>query len=150
MAMKVSDIVDVTRGLVGTVAPDSPISAVTTLMAEQHVGVVAVVDAAGHMAGIVSERDVAQGLHESGAAVLDQPVSGLMTAKVIGCMPETDVRDAAELMIQHRIRHLPVLDGDRPLTIVSMRDIVATRLATLEADNEVLRAQLQEISAGGG
>ena len=148
--MKVSDIVDISRGLVGTVAPDSPISAVTALMAEKHVGAVAVVDDDGRMAGIVSERDIARGLHESGGAVLDRPVSGLMTANVIGCMPETDVRDAAALMIQHRIRHLPVLDGERPLTIVSMRDIVATRLATLEADNEILRAQLQEIVAGGG
>jgi CBS domain-containing protein len=148
--MKVSDIVDVDRGLVGAVAPDSPISAVTDLMAEKHVGAVAVVDAAGRMAGIVSERDISRGLHESGGAILDQPASGLMTEKVIGCMPETDVRDAAALMIQHRIRHLPVLDGERPLTIVSMRDIVGTRLATLEADNEILRAQLQELAGGGG
>ena len=147
--MKVSDIVDVNRGLVGTVTTGSPVSAVTALMAEKRVGAVAVVDGDGAMAGIVSERDIARGLHESGAALLDRPVAELMTAKIVGCMPETDVRDAADLMIQHRIRHLPVLDGVRPLTIVSIRDIVAIRLAALEADNEFLRAQLQELAAGG-
>jgi CBS domain-containing protein len=148
--MKVSDIVDISRGLVGTITVGTPVSAVVALMAEKHVGAVAVVDENGAMAGIVSERDLARGLHQSGAAVLGIDVAELMTANVIGCMPETDVRDAAALMIQHRIRHLPVLDGDRPLTIVSIRDIVATRLATLEADNEILRAQLQEIASGGG
>lgn len=147
--MKVSDIVDISRGLVGTVMVGEPVSAITALMAEKSVGAVAVVDEIGALAGIVSERDIARGLHESGAAVLDVAVTELMTANVIGCMPETDVRDAAALMIQHRIRHLPVLDGGRPLTIVSMRDIVATRLAALEADNEILRAQLQELAAGG-
>ncbi|MEN8195383.1 MAG: CBS domain-containing protein [Pseudomonadota bacterium] len=99
---------------------------------------------AGHEGGL------ARGLHESGAALLDRSVAELMTAKIVGCMPETDVRDAADLMIQHRIRHLPVLDGVRPLTIVSIRDIVAIRLAALEADNEILRAQLQELAGGGG
>lgn len=148
--MKVSDIVDVNRGLVGTVASGDPVSAVTALMAEKHVGAVAVVNAEGAMVGIVSERDIARGLHESRGAVLDRPVSELMTANVVGCMPETNVRDAADMMIQHRIRHLPVLDGFRPLTIVSIRDIVAMRLAALEADNEILRAQLQELANGGG
>lgn len=147
--MKVSDIVDVNRGLVGAVASGDPVSAVTALMAEKRVGAVAVVDGEGSLVGIVSERDIARGLHESGAALLDRPVRELMTANVVGCVPDTDVRDAADLMIQHRIRHLPVLDGLRPLTIVSIRDIVAIRLAALEADNEALRAQLQEIAAGG-
>jgi CBS domain-containing protein len=119
-------------------------------MTEKQVGAVAVVDRDGAMAGIVTERDIARGLHESGGAVLERPVAELMTANVVGCMPETDVRDAADMMIQHRIRHLPVLDGFRPLTIVSIRDIVAIRLAALEADNEILRAQLQEIASGGG
>lgn len=148
--MKVSDIVDVSRGLVGTVTASDSVSAVTSLMAEKHVGAVAVVDKAGAIAGIVSERDIARALHEFGGAVLERPVGGLMTAKVVSCMPETDVRDAAAMMIQHRIRHLPVLDGARPLTIVSIRDIVAIRLAALEADNEILRAQLQELASGGG
>ena len=148
--MKVSGIIDVNRGLIGPVGPDSPVADANTLMAEHHVGALAVVDANGLLAGIISERDVARGLHEHGAGILDKTVGDLMISEVISCGPESDVRDATRLMIRHGIRHLPVLDGETPLTIISIRDIVATRLDSLEIDNEILRAQLQEIASGGG
>ncbi len=148
--MKVSGIIDIGRGLIGPVGPDSPVTVANALLAEHHVGALAVVDANGLLAGIISERDIARGLHEHGAGILDKSVGDLMVSKVISCNPETDVRDATSLMIQHGIRHLPVLDGATPLTIISIRDIVATRLDSLEIDNEILRAQLQEIASGGG
>lgn len=147
--MKISDLVDVGRGLVGTVTSDCQILMACSMMSARHVGALAVVEDGGVIAGIVSERDIINGLHDTGLEIFHRPVSELMTADVIACGPDTDVRDAANLMIQHRIRHLPVLDENRfPLTIVSIRDIVATRLAQLEADNEILRAQLQEIAGG--
>ncbi|MEE8445215.1 MAG: CBS domain-containing protein [Alphaproteobacteria bacterium] len=148
--MKVSGIIDVGRGLIGPVTPDSPVAEANALMAEHHVGALAVIDANGLLAGILSERDIARGLHEHGTGLLDKSVGDLMVRKVISCTPDTDVRDATSLMIQHGIRHLPVLDGETPLTIISIRDIVATRLGSLEIDNEILRAQLQELSSGGG
>jgi CBS domain-containing protein len=120
------------------------------LLAEHHVGALAVVDANGLLAGIISERDIARGLHEHGTGIAGKSVGDLMASEVISCTPDTDVRDATRLMIQHGIRHLPVLDGETPLTIISIRDIVATRLDSLEIDNEILRAQLQEIASGGG
>ncbi len=148
--MKISGIIDVNRGLIGPVGPDSPVTDANALLAEHHVGALAVVDANGLLAGIISERDIARGLHEHGAGLLDKSVADLMVREVISCTPDTDVRDATRLMIQHGIRHLPVLDGATPLTIVSIRDIVATRLGSLEIDNEILRAQLQELAPGGG
>lgn len=147
--MKISDLVDLDRGLAGTVTADCPALLACSMMASRHVGALAVVEDGGVITGMLSERDVINGLHEAGVAIFDRPVSDLMSADVISCGPDTDVRDAANLMIQNRIRHLPVLDEDRhPLTIVSIRDIVATRLASLEADNEVLRGQLQDLGSG--
>lgn len=147
--MNISDLVDLDRGLVGTVTAECPALLACSMMASRAVGALAVVEDGGQIAGMFSERDVIAGLHNAGVGIFERPVSELMTVEVIACGPDTDVRDAADLMIQNRIRHLPVLDENRyPLTIVSIRDIVATRLATLEADNEVLRAQLQEIAGG--
>ena len=77
-------------------------------------------------------------------------VSELMTTDVVTLTEDETLAHAQRCMARGRIRHLPVLDGARPLTIVSIRDIVAISLAALEADNEILRAQLQELSAGGG
>jgi CBS domain-containing protein len=147
--MKISDLVDLDRGLVGTVTADCPALLACSMMASRQVGALAVVEDDGRITGMFSERDVIAGLHNAGVAIFERPVSELMTADVISCGADTEVRDAAELMIGNRVRHLPVVDKDGyPLTIVSIRDIVTTRLATLEADNEVLRAQLQEVVGG--
>jgi len=147
--MKVSEVIDIGRGLIGPATPDSPVRDANALMIGSRVGALAVVDGDGRLAGILSERDIARGLHEHGSEVLGKSVGDLMVREVISCTPDTDVRDATALMIQHGFRHLPVLDGERPLTVISIRDIVSVRLASLETDVEALRAQLQEIVSGG-
>jgi len=147
--MKVSEVIDIGRGLIGSARPESAVRDANALMIGNRVGALAVVDAEGRLAGILSERDIARGLHEHGGGVLDRTVGDLMVREVISCTADSDVRDATALMIQHGFRHLPVLDGERPLTVISMRDIVSVRLASLETDVEALRAQLDEIVSGG-
>lgn len=147
--MKVSEVINVNRGLIGPVTSDTPLLDANSLMVEFRVGAVAVVDVDKLLAGIISERDIAHGLHDHGTGIFDKTVGDLMVRKVISCTPDTDVRDATRMMIQHGIRHLAVLEGERPLTIISIRDVVSSRLNTLETDNEILRAQLQEIAADG-
>lgn len=146
--MKVSEIIDVDRGLIGPATPKTPVLEANAMMTEHRVGALAVVDSDGHLAGIISERDIARGLHEFGVAIAGKAVGDLMAGNVVSCGPDTDIGDATKLMIHHGFRHLPVLDGETPLTIISMRDIVSVRLGSLEIDNEALRAQLQEIVAG--
>ena len=147
MPVHVSQIIDINRGLIGPVTPDSPMLDANMLMSEHHVGALAVVDENNHLVGIISERDVARGLCEYGIAIVDKSVGAMMTSNVISCNPTTDVRDATAMMVQNGIRHLPVQDNGRALTVLSIRDIVATRLETLEVDNESLRAQLEEMIA---
>lgn len=147
--MKVSEVIDVNRGLIGPVWPDTSLVDANSLMTEFRVGAIAVVDADELLAGILSERDVARGLHDHGSGIFDKSVGDMMVRKVISCTPDTEVGDATRLMTQHGIRHLAVLDGERPMTVISIRDIVSTRLASLETDNEILRAQLQELATGG-
>jgi CBS domain-containing protein len=145
MPVNVSDIIDINRGLIGPVTPVSPMLDANMLMSEHRVGALAVVDEDGRLVGIISERDVARGLCEHGIAIVDKSVGAMMTSNVISCNPTTDVRDATAMMVQNRICHLPVQDNGRALTVLSIRDIVATRLETLEIDNESLRVQLQEM-----
>ena len=146
--MKVSEIIDIDRGLVGPATAETPLLEANALMTEHRVGALAVVDGDGHLTGIVTERDITRGLHEFGAAIAGKTVGDLMVAKVFTCAPDTDVSDASKLMIHHGFRHLPVLDGEKPMTVISMRDIVSVRLGSLEIDNEALRAQLEEIVCG--
>ncbi len=138
--MNISEIIDVDRGLIGPAMAETPVLEANAIMTEHRVGALAVVDAADHLVGIISERDITRALCEFGAAIVDKTVGDLMVDNVVSCGPGTDVGYATKLMIHHGFRHLPVMDGKTPLTIVSIRDIVSVHLGKLEIDNEALRA----------
>ena len=112
---------------IGVIAllPDTDISNAALLMSDQGIGVAAVIDPEDGLAGILSERDIMRGLAEFGADVVTMRVDQLMTRKLVSCTPETDIEDAIQLMHDHNIRHLPVLeDGDELIAMVSMRDLI--------------------------
>jgi CBS domain-containing protein len=109
------------------------------LLARHRIGALVVSADGRHIDGIFSERDIARGLHERGAGLLDEPVSAVMTADVRTCGPQASVHDLAQMMTDHRIRHIPVVDPDGALVgIVSIGDVVKARLDELESE----RAQL--------
>ena len=92
----------------------------------------------GRVVGIVSERDVARGLHEHGAGVLGLEVVDLMTHDVRTCAPDDAIRDLASTMTEGRFRHMPVLDDGRLAGIVSIGDIVKNRIDELETEQDQL------------
>jgi CBS domain-containing protein len=130
------------------VSGDTLVGAANAEMREKRIGAVVVLEA-GRMVGIFSERDVARGLVEHGAGVIDRKVSDLMTADVISCEPDTNISDAVQLMSSHGIRHLPVVEDEALVGFISMRDIFSVYIASLETDNEILREQLQVLASGG-
>jgi CBS domain-containing protein len=95
--------------------------------------------------GIVSERDVARGLHERGAALLADPVSSVMTAEVQTCRPDAGVTELARVMTDHRVRHVPVVDDGVLVGIVSIGDVVKARLDELEAERAQLVDYIQTV-----
>ena len=113
------------------------------LLADRRIGALVVSADGRRIDGILSERDVARGLHERGAALLDDPVSSLMTAQVHTCTPATRVLDLARLMTEHRVRHVPVVVGDRLAGIVSIGDVVKARLDELEEERKQLVDYIQ-------
>jgi CBS domain-containing protein len=115
---------------------------VVALLAERKIGAVPVMK--GNMvAGIMSERDVIYCLAREGAAVLDWPVDKLMTAPAISVDRNMTVLGALSLMTSRRIRHLPVVEGDRLISVVSIGDLVKYRLERIEAEAEAMRTYIQ-------
>ena len=96
-------------------------------------------DDAGGLTGIISERDIVRGLARHGAGLGDMTVGELMTRDVITCAPDNSVEDVMKLMTEHRIRHLPVVGDGGLLGVVSILDIVQSRLSEVETDYDVLR-----------
>lgn len=134
-------ISDVLRGkpdqAVVTIAPDALVRDLLALLAEHNIGAVVVSPDGRAIAGIVSERDVVRRLHAD-ATTLDGPVSAIMTANVQTCEPSTPVDELAALMTRHRIRHVPVVDGDQLAGIASIGDVVRHRIDELQFERDQL------------
>jgi CBS domain-containing protein len=96
---------------------------------------------AGAIAGILSERDIVRAL-AGGEAPLDQPVRALMTTEVTTCGATATVDELMRLMTDRRIRHIPVVEGDRLVGIVSIGDVVKSRIDELQAETETLHEYL--------
>jgi len=94
--------------------------------------------------GIVSERDVVRELHVHGASVLSRPVSKIMTSTVATCAKADTVDEISVLMTQNRVRHVPVLDGRKLIGIVSIGDVVKTRMGELEAEQQQLQSYITQ------
>jgi CBS domain-containing protein len=93
--------------------------------------------------GILSERDVVRALAAEGSRALAQPLSQVMTRKVVTCGPTESVSRIMELMTAGRFRHVPVLDDERVVGIISIGDVVKHRLKEMERESAALRDYIQ-------
>lgn len=143
--MLVSDILKTKGNNVVTVAPDTSVTMAVATLAEKRIGCIVVTTDGGTLAGILSERDVVRMLAEKGGDVLDEPVSALMTAKVVTCTATQTISDVMELMTTGRFRHVPVVEDGRLAGMISIGDVVKFRLE--ETEEEV--RQLSAYVAGG-
>jgi CBS domain-containing protein len=113
------------------------------LLAEKGIGALVVSSDGRRIDGIVSERDVARGLHTRGAGLLAEPVSSVMTAQVHTCRPDASVHDLAKTMTDHRVRHVPVVADGELIGIVSIGDVVKARLDELEEEHKQMVDYIQ-------
>jgi CBS domain-containing protein len=121
------------------VAPDMRIQDMVKLLAEKRIGSVLVTDKEGRVAGLASERDVIYGIAEQGQGILERPVSEVMVRKIVVCNPQSHVNAVMASMTERRVRHLPVMDGDEVVGIVSIGDMVKARIAELEFESQAMR-----------
>lgn len=129
---------------VHTVAPDTSITELLTLLAAHSVGAVVVLDPPGGApVGIVSERDVVRGLHARGADLLAAPVSAIMSKRLTTCRPADRVDALSVTMTEKRIRHVPVVDDHGALAgLVSIGDVVKNHIDQLEEHRVQLEAYI--------
>jgi CBS domain-containing protein len=118
--------------------PDATIAEVAGLLKARRIGAVVVTDAAGDLCGIISERDLARGLADHGAKLLDMRVSQLMTAEVVTCSPDDGIGRLMHTMTERRFRHLPVVEDGKMIGIISIGDVVKHRLQELETETHLL------------
>lgn len=123
--MDVTSILKMKGAEVLTIAADATVAEACAVLRDNYIGAVVVVDAAGAIAGILSERDVAVALPDLGGDLGATTVSEIMTADVITCAPDITVQGVLDIMVANGIRHLPVEDGGRLVGVVSLRDMVA-------------------------
>ena len=128
---------------VATIDGSESVRTALGVLADKGIGALVVSSDGRHIDGIVSERDVARGLHEHGAGLLAEPVSSVMTVKVHTCTPQASVHDLAQTMTDHRVRHVPVVEDDVLIGIVSIGDVVKARLDELEEERKHMVEYIQ-------
>jgi CBS domain-containing protein len=141
--MRISDILrhkETASGAdVVTISPTDTVTTLVAALAEHNVGALIAVDG-DSVIGIVSERDIVRRIAEHGADVLEKPVSEIMTTSVLSCTSGDSVDSIAETMTTRRIRHMPVIDDGTLVGIISIGDVVSSRIRQLEHD----RGQLEQ------
>ena len=136
--MTVRSILDTKGHQIMSVEPDAKMSAAIKLLGEKKIGAVLVMNQS-RLEGILSERDIVRVLAERGARVLDEPVSSVMTRKVVTCKETDTVAEIMEMMTTGKFRHLPVLDNGKVAGLISIGDIVKWRVREYETEQEALR-----------
>lgn len=139
--MRIADVLRNKGAAVVTINPDATVTELLAGLAQHNIGAMVVVSPEG-VVGIVSERDVVRQLHTHGASVLSRPVSKIMTAVVSTCSKTDTVDSLNVLMTRNRVRHVPVLDDGKLIGIVSIGDVVKTRMEELEAEHAQLQSYI--------
>ena len=140
--MTVRAILDTKGHQVQSVEPGAKLADAIKLLSQRRIGAVLVLSQ-GRIEGILSERDIVRVLGERGASVLDEPVSSVMTRKVVSCREKDTVSEMMEVMTNGKFRHLPVVEDGRVVGLISIGDIVKWRVGEYEREQEALREYIK-------
>lgn len=129
-----------------SVGPEDTVLETARTLTRHSIGAALVRDVEGRILGIVSERDIIRGMAGHGLGTTQLPVGQLMTRDLVTVTPQTLVVQALAMITHHRVRHLPVLDGEQLAGLVSIGDLVKARIEEAEHEAEELKAYV--VSAG--
>lgn len=127
---------------VSTVRPNVTLLDVVKKLVPKKIGAVVVVGDNGQVVGIISERDIIRATAEHGARALDMMVSEVMTRGVVSCQETSELDELMEMMTKGRFRHLPVIEDDALVGIVSIGDVVKYHLAEVQMEVSAMRSYL--------
>jgi CBS domain-containing protein len=141
--MIVKSILAAKGAAVVSIDPTATLGAAVKMLAEHRIGALVVLGPDRRLIGILSERDIVRVLAEHGAGVLAQPLSQVMTRKVVTCSQTDSVGVLMERMTVGKFRHLPVVEQDQVIGIISIGDVVKHRLQEIERESEALKDYIQ-------
>lgn len=141
--MRIADVLRNKGSSVATIAPETSVADLLAGLVGRNIGAMVVVGPDGPV-GVVSERDVVHRLHDLGGDLLTRPVCEIMTTHLVFCAPEDSVDSLSAAMTHHRVRHIPVLQDGRLAGIVSIGDLVKSRMQELESSTEYLQAYITQ------
>jgi len=126
-----------------TVPPGSSVAKVAEVLSARRIGAIVVSVDGKTMLGIVSERDIVRELGRRGAACLSDSVESIMTARVVTCTRADRTTDVMQKMTDGRFRHMPVMEGDQMVGLVSIGDVVKARLSQLSMEKDALEGMIK-------
>jgi CBS domain-containing protein len=141
--MIVKNILAAKQGDVVTIEPTANLAAAVKLLAERHIGAVVILGADHRVIGILSERDIVRALAEHGPTALSAPVSQVMSRDVKTCSEDDAIGDLMGHMTIGRFRHLPVVQQGKLIGIVSIGDVVKSRVEEIDQEAKTLREYIQ-------
>lgn len=137
--MTVARILAVKGRDVVTTQPHRTLREVADLLAHKSIGAVLVTSSDGHVLGIISERDIVRAVANAGASALDDAASRHMTSQITTATMQTRVDEIMEVMTRGRFRHVPIVENDRLIGLISIGDVVKHRIAEIEHETKALR-----------
>lgn len=141
---EVRELLNLKSGEVWSIEPSKSVFDAITIMAEKNIGALLVMEA-GKLVGILSERDYARRVILAGRASKDTPVSDVMSDRIVFAKPTESVEECMAVMTDKRIRHLPVMEGETLLGVVSIGDLVKAVIA----EQKFVIKQLENYITGG-
>ena len=118
--------------------PTDPVTSAIEVLTAKRIGAVIISGDGAMVDGILSERDIVRALGTRGVACLDAQIQDLMTSSVIGCHPEDTAISVLERMTDGRFRHMPVIEENRMIAVISIGDVVKARITEVQAENAAL------------
>jgi CBS domain-containing protein len=139
--MNIKGILATKSRKVFTIGPGQTLAEAVELLARHNIGALVVTDFDGSVVGIISERDI---IHEAAKSreIFSVKVSDIMTRKVIVGLPEDDVMSVAHTMTERRFRHIPILDGEELIGIISIGDLLKAQRDQYQGEIDTLETQV--------
>ena len=128
---------------VATIAPGQTIGKAAEMLSARKIGALVVSADGKSVAGILSERDIVRALGQSGAGVMNEKVEGLMTARIVSCTRNESSDEVLAKMTEGRFRHMPVMEGDEMVGLISIGDVVKARLSELAMEKDALEGMIK-------
>jgi len=131
-----------------TVKPGSTLSQAAKVLSEKRIGAIIISKDGTTVAGILSERDIVRELGQRGIACMEDKVDTVMTVKIVGCSKADTAVDVLQKMSDGRFRHMPVMEGDKMIGLISIGDAVKARLSELSMAKNALEGMIKGFYPG--